>query len=78
MSGQPVDGAEPIELVNEFASVRVFKVRTHNGERLRIESERMGLSVDLDPLELESLTWQSPETFSGLLATPVGREGDDD
>lgn len=64
-------------LANEFAEVRVSLVRTKNGVRLRIRNTKGGRSVELCPLELESLTWQSPELFSDLLATPFGPEGDD-
>jgi hypothetical protein len=68
------DGAldERIVLANEFTEVWVQKVRTRNGERLRIFSPRLGFQIDLDPLELESLTWQGPETFSRFLETPFG------
>ena len=64
----------PIEIANEFAAVVVRRVETRNGVRLRIESPRLQRSIDLDPLELESLTWQSHELFSGLLAQPFGPE----
>ena len=62
----------PIEIANEFAAVVVTRVETRNGVRLRIESPRLGRSIDLDPLELESLTWQSHDLFTGLLAEPYG------
>jgi hypothetical protein len=65
---------EPIEVTNEFATVTVRRVETRNGVRLRIESPRLQRSIDLDPLELESLTWQSHDLFSGLLAHPFGPE----
>jgi hypothetical protein len=65
---------EPLELANEFAAVTVERVATRNGERLRITSARLGRSIDLDPLELETLTWQSHELFSRLLAEPFGPE----
>lgn len=61
-----------ITLANEFTTVTVEKVLTRNGERLRISSPRLGYSIDLDPLELEALTWQTVETFSRLLSTPYG------
>jgi hypothetical protein len=67
---------EPVEIANEFATVTVRRVETRNGVRLRIESPRLQRSIDLDPLELESLTWQSHELFSGLLAHPFGPEDD--
>jgi hypothetical protein len=65
---------EPIELANEYASVVVRKVRTRNGVRLEISSPRLERSIQLCPLELESLTWQTPETFSEFLRTPFGPE----
>lgn len=63
---------EPVELANEFAAVTVTVVETRNGVRLRIESPRAGRSIDLDPLELETLTWQTHDLFTGLLADPYG------
>ena len=61
---------------NEFTSVHVRKEKTRNGERLVISSPNLGHEVRLDALELESLTWQTPETFSRLLADPYGPEED--
>lgn len=58
-------------IANEFASVTVRKVRTRNGERIEIESNGLGLKVQLDSLALESLTWQTPDVYSLLLATPL-------
>lgn len=63
---------EPIELANEFAAVTVRRVETRNGVRLRIESARLRRAIDLDPLELESLTWQSHDVFTGFLTEPFG------
>jgi hypothetical protein len=88
----PEDGADtpdpgvrplgpPMELGNEFAFVRVTKVLTRNGERLEIESPRLGYRIRLDPVQLESLTWQPKETFSRFLEEPFGRpppDRDDD
>lgn len=59
----------------------VRKVMTRNGARLEIKSVRLGFSIQLDALALESLTWQRPETFSKFLETPYGpddMEHDDD
>jgi hypothetical protein len=67
----------PIELINEFATVRVRKVETRNGARLEIASQRLGYSIQLDAIALESLTWQPMETFSRLLETPLGPPGDE-
>jgi len=61
-----------VELTNEFAAVVVSVVETRNGVRLRIESPRAGRAIELDPLELETLTWQTHELFARLLADPYG------
>jgi hypothetical protein len=65
-------GEEVIELINEFASVCIRKVRTRNGERLEISSPRLGYRLQLDALALEGLTWQTMETFTKFLETPFG------
>lgn len=57
---------------NEFTEVKIRKVFTRNGERLEIVSAKLGYAIRLDPLELESLTWQDATTFSRLLETPYG------
>ena len=66
------------ELTNEFATVRVRRVYTRNGVRLEISSPRLGRSIQLDPLSLESLTWQPMETFSEFLRHPFGPPGHQD
>jgi hypothetical protein len=63
------DGAE-IVIANEFSEIRVTKVRTRNGSRLLIESPKSGQWIALCPLELESLTWQSTQTFSAMVGNP--------
>ena len=60
------------EIANEFAQVIVSKVRTRNGERLSIRSPKLNREIVLCPLESESLTWQSDETFTEFLSTPFG------
>jgi hypothetical protein len=62
------------ELANEFALVRVRVVHTGNGVRLEIAAPRLGRGIRLCPLELETLTWQTHETFSRFLRTPFGPE----
>ncbi|MBP3961180.1 dihydrodiol dehydrogenase [Paenibacillus lignilyticus] len=62
---------QEIRIANEFASVTVRKIRTRNGERLEIISNGLGLQVSLDPLSLESLTWQHADMYSSLLQTPL-------
>lgn len=68
----PVKVGETIEIGNEFAFVRVRKIWTRNGERLEIEAPKLSHRIRLDALELESITWQTPETFSRFLETPFG------
>jgi hypothetical protein len=68
------DAAAEWVLANEFATVVVRRVPTRNGVRLEIASAKLGFRVSLDPLALESLTWQTPAFFSRLLATPFGPE----
>ncbi len=65
---------EVVEIANEFAFVRVRTVHTRNGMRLEITSPRLGRGIRLCPVELETLTWQTPETFSGFLQNPYGPE----
>jgi hypothetical protein len=68
----PDDGY--LHLANEFAEVRVRKVHTRNGVRLEITAPKLDRKVLLCPLELEALSWQTPETFSKFLETPFGPE----
>ena len=70
------DGPGTLELANEYALVRVRKVQTGNGIRLEIFAPRLGRAIRLCPVELESLTWQSHDTFSAFLETPFGPEGE--
>lgn len=65
-----------ITIANEFTTIRVRKVYTRNGERLEVHSPKLGFTIHLDPLELECLTWQPPQTFSELLRSPYGPEDD--
>ena len=69
--GEAETGAA-MTIANEFAEIRVAKVQTRNGARLLVESPRSGQWVTLCPLELESLTWQSPQTFSAMIGNPFG------
>jgi hypothetical protein len=61
---------EYTEISNESALTLVRKIRTRNGVRLEIYSPEMDKRVYLDPLLLESLAWQTPETFSNTLENP--------
>jgi hypothetical protein len=66
------DQENEIVIANEFAEVVVRKVHTRNGVRLELRSPKLGHAIRLDALELESLTWQTPETFSKFLEDPWG------
>ena len=61
---------EYIEISNKTAVALVRKVRTRNGVRLEIYSPETDRRVYLDPLLIESLAWQTPETFSDTLQDP--------
>lgn len=66
-----------MRIANEFADIRLRKVYTRNGERLEIEAPRRGYRIRLDAVELESLTWQTADTFSGFLRASLGPEGEE-
>jgi hypothetical protein len=63
---------EPVTIANEFAIVTIQKVLTRNGERLEISAPKLHRRILLDPVELESLSWQTHDTFSRMLETPFG------
>jgi hypothetical protein len=77
LSDELLGSDRDFELTNEFATVRVRRVYTRNGVRLEISSPRLGRAIRLDPLSLESLTWQSHEVFSEFLRHPFGPATDD-
>jgi hypothetical protein len=66
---------EYTEFTNEFAYTLVRKVRIRGGARLEILSPRLDYQTYLDPPLLESLTWQTPKTFSKFLEEPYGPRG---
>lgn len=66
---------EYTELTNEFAYTLVRKVRVRGGARLEIHSPKLDYRIYLDPPLLESLTWQTPQTFSKFLEEPYGPRG---
>ena len=72
VDGRAQSGNGEIEISNEYATVVVQRVQTRNGVRLRISSTRLSSSIELDALALESLTWQTVDTFSKFLSTPFG------
>lgn len=60
-------------------AVLVEKVGTRNGHRVAITSVPSGRTAQLDPLELECLTWQDAETFrrwaTATISTTVHEPG---
>ena len=61
---------EYTEISNDTAIVLVRKIRTGNGVRLEIHAPEKDRRVYLDPLNIESLAWQTPQTFSDTLEDP--------
>ncbi|MBO0865381.1 MAG: dihydrodiol dehydrogenase [Mycobacterium sp.] len=58
---------EPITIANEFTEVVVRRVDTRNGSRLLITAPKSGRSISLDALEVEALTWQTPDTLAAMV-----------
>lgn len=58
------------DISNEAATTLVRKVDRRNGARLEIYSPSVDRRIYLDALLLESVAWQTPETFSELLEAP--------
>ena len=71
-SDEPIRRGEWVDIGNEFAVARVRKIWTRNGERLEIMAPKLGYSIRLDPIELESLTRQTTETFTKFLEMTYG------
>jgi hypothetical protein len=63
---------------SEFAEVAVALDETANGLRLRLTDLRSGHTRHLDALELEALTWLSPERFDRMLDPSFDRWRDAD
>ncbi|MCA1718037.1 MAG: hypothetical protein LC781_14860, partial [Actinobacteria bacterium] len=61
---------EYTEITNDSAIALVRKIRTRNGVRMEIYSPESEKRVYLDPLLIESLAWQTPETFLDTLEDP--------
>ena len=73
--GEVDEETEYTEFANEFAFTLVRKVRTRKEARLEIISPKLGYQIYLDAPLLESLTWQTPQTFSKFLEEPYGPRG---
>lgn len=76
MEKYDTDGYTPmteyVDIANEYAYIRIRKVRTRNGVRLEIYSPKLDYRAFLDPLQLESLTWVPKSVFDKFLETPYG------
>lgn len=71
---EPVPAEPPageLLISNEFSVVIVRRVQTRNGVRLSITSPKTQRSIELDALELESLTWPRPGGIGALLGDPL-------
>lgn len=67
-------GDDPgLAIANEFAQVRVERVTTRNGVRLRISSGHDGSSVDLCPLQLEALASVDRTWLEDLVSAHASR-----
>ena len=66
---------EYAKVSNRSATVFVRKVGTGNEARLEIISPKLGYQIYLDAPLLESLTWQTSQTFSKFLEEPYGPRG---
>lgn len=60
---------EERRIADDETSVHIRKVRTPNGARLEIVDPASGRSTQLDPLELEGVTWQEDQFFTDILDT---------
>ncbi|MYS80739.1 hypothetical protein [Embleya scabrispora] len=60
------DGPE-LRLANEFASIRLRKVRFGNASRIEVRSERQDRTVLLDPMALDAITRLTPDQISRIL-----------
>jgi hypothetical protein len=63
-----IEKRETAALSDGLTTVELRKIFTPAGERLELEAPNVGRSIRLDAMELESLSWQEPETFIGFLA----------
>lgn len=61
---------EYTEISNDSALALVRKTRTRNGVRLEIHAPERDRRVYLDPLLIESLAWQTGQTFKNTLDDP--------
>jgi hypothetical protein len=61
-----------LAIVNEFAAVKVRKVRAAGIDYLEVEAPRSGYKIRLDAAALEALCLVPPATVSSWLETPFG------
>lgn len=63
---------EELILANEFAYVKVRKVKKGDKEYIRIESPKLGRSSELSVHALELVTALTVDHFAQFLETPFG------
>jgi hypothetical protein len=68
----------PDESVIRFTSdtnpIEIQKIKTRNGSRIEIMAIESGKSIKLDPIELESLTWQDEADLARMLQNSADSE----
>jgi hypothetical protein len=74
----PYDGRpdeDTTTITNEFAEAHVRLLSTPEGDRLEIIAPKLDYRIRLSATELESVTWQTTETFTAFLEHPFGPDG---
>lgn len=75
---EPIDGGtvkRELLVTNEFANAAVRIIETDAGERIEIEAPKLGYRTRVMPTELQTVTWQTTETFTEFLEDPFGPDG---
>lgn len=67
-----IDVGATLTVSNEYATARVHKIASPDGDRLRIEAPMKESSLLADPDGLRGLLRQDPSIFSEFLETPHG------
>lgn len=72
-SSPSTDGSE-LHLANEFASIRLRKVKYGNAYRIELHSDRHNRTVLLDPMALDAIARLTPEQISGILTLVMEKD----
>jgi hypothetical protein len=62
------DSNPTLTFSNTDETIEVRQIKTRNGVRVEIKAKESGESIRLDPIELESLTWQEKDDLAKLFA----------